>query len=258
MCWSPTPASAGWSLRVHGGDVDAAMPSTRPRRRRRDDQRPGALDDQPRRRRPRSWAGTPGTVGGAVYGNAHFQGRLIGELVAARDARRRADGRRRRSAGAEMEFGYDYSRLHRTRRDRAVARTSRVDRRARGASRGRARVAGVPQADAAARVGERRLHLPESGSGAGSGARRDPAVGRGAGGSRRAEGRTRGRRARVDRRTRNFIVNDGGATAADIARADRALQATRSASSSASSCGKRSSISDSMLTEDVRWRLLQS
>ena len=28
-----------------------------------------------------AWAGTPGTVGGAIYGNAHFQGRLIGELV---------------------------------------------------------------------------------------------------------------------------------------------------------------------------------
>ena len=28
-----------------------------------------------------AWAGTPGTVGGAVYGNAHFRGRLIGELL---------------------------------------------------------------------------------------------------------------------------------------------------------------------------------
>ena len=27
------------------------------------------------------WAGTPGTVGGAIFGNAHFGGRLIGELV---------------------------------------------------------------------------------------------------------------------------------------------------------------------------------
>src|SRR5436190_3090104 len=30
-----------------------------------------------------AWAGTPGTVGGAIYGNAHFKGRLIGELIAA-------------------------------------------------------------------------------------------------------------------------------------------------------------------------------
>ena len=28
-----------------------------------------------------AWAGTPGTVGGAMYGNAHFQGRLISELI---------------------------------------------------------------------------------------------------------------------------------------------------------------------------------
>ncbi len=27
------------------------------------------------------WAGTPGTVGGAVHGNAHFQGRLLSESV---------------------------------------------------------------------------------------------------------------------------------------------------------------------------------
>ncbi len=28
-----------------------------------------------------AWAGTPGTVGGAIFGNAHFGGRLIGDLV---------------------------------------------------------------------------------------------------------------------------------------------------------------------------------
>ena len=28
-----------------------------------------------------AWAGTPGTVGGAIFGNAHFSGRSIGELV---------------------------------------------------------------------------------------------------------------------------------------------------------------------------------
>ena len=26
-----------------------------------------------------AWAGTPGTVGGGIYGNAHFGGRLIGD-----------------------------------------------------------------------------------------------------------------------------------------------------------------------------------
>ncbi len=29
-----------------------------------------------------AWAGTPGTVGGAVFGNAHYGGRSIGERVA--------------------------------------------------------------------------------------------------------------------------------------------------------------------------------
>ena len=31
-----------------------------------------------------AWAGTPGTVGGAIFGNAHFGGRLIGEHVVER------------------------------------------------------------------------------------------------------------------------------------------------------------------------------
>jgi UDP-N-acetylmuramate dehydrogenase len=60
-----------------------------------------------------AWAGTPGTVGGAIYGNAHYAGRNIGDQV--------------RSVGvvtvsgdltvvdaAEMEFAYDRSRLQRT------------------------------------------------------------------------------------------------------------------------------------------------
>ena len=57
-----------------------------------------------------AWAGTPGTVGGAIYGNAHFGGRLIGDLV---ESVRVAD---RAAAAAElpasaMAFGYDRSRL---------------------------------------------------------------------------------------------------------------------------------------------------
>jgi UDP-N-acetylmuramate dehydrogenase len=59
------------------------------------------------------WAGTPGTVGGAIHGNAHFQGELIGDVV---DEVRLAD-----RTGAvvdvpadEMSFGYDRSRLQAT------------------------------------------------------------------------------------------------------------------------------------------------
>jgi len=61
-----------------------------------------------------AWAGTPGTVGGAVYGNAHFKGRLIGELIESVEIMT-ADGRESRLAAADMEFGYDRSRLQRTR-----------------------------------------------------------------------------------------------------------------------------------------------
>jgi len=59
------------------------------------------------------WAGTPGTVGGAVHGNAHFKGRLIGELVV--DVEVVApDGRVERIPADRMEFGYDRSRLQRS------------------------------------------------------------------------------------------------------------------------------------------------
>ena len=60
-----------------------------------------------------AWAGTPGTVGGAIYGNAHYAGRDIGDhvvevLVSTRD------GAIRTLPRSEMEFGYDRSRLQRT------------------------------------------------------------------------------------------------------------------------------------------------
>lgn len=60
-----------------------------------------------------AWAGTPGSVGGAVHGNAHFKGRLIGELI---DRVEVIDphGRVTPIPAAEMEFGYDRSRLQRT------------------------------------------------------------------------------------------------------------------------------------------------
>lgn len=61
-----------------------------------------------------AWAGTPGTVGGAVFGNAHFRGRLIGELID-RVTLVTADDSVADVPVGEMEFGYDHSRLHRTR-----------------------------------------------------------------------------------------------------------------------------------------------
>jgi UDP-N-acetylmuramate dehydrogenase len=60
-----------------------------------------------------AWAGTPGTVGGAVYGNAHFGGRPIGELL--REVRLVAlDGAITDVPAEDMEFGYDRSRLQRS------------------------------------------------------------------------------------------------------------------------------------------------
>lgn len=57
-----------------------------------------------------AWAGTPGSVGGAIFGNAHFGGRLIGDLVT--DVRLIApDGSRANVSASAMAFGYDRSRL---------------------------------------------------------------------------------------------------------------------------------------------------
>lgn len=58
-----------------------------------------------------AWAGTPGTVGGAIFGNAHFGGRSIGELVVSVSLASR-DGQVTGVPAPAMSFRYDYSRLH--------------------------------------------------------------------------------------------------------------------------------------------------
>ena len=60
-----------------------------------------------------AWAGTPGTVGGAIHGNAHFQGRLISELLE-RVTVLTPGGEVVELSVPEMRFNYDYSRLHDT------------------------------------------------------------------------------------------------------------------------------------------------
>jgi UDP-N-acetylmuramate dehydrogenase len=61
-----------------------------------------------------AWAGTPGTVGGAIYGNAHYGGRNIGDLVT--DVRLiDSAGRMATVPRDQMGFAYDASRLHSTR-----------------------------------------------------------------------------------------------------------------------------------------------
>jgi UDP-N-acetylmuramate dehydrogenase len=60
-----------------------------------------------------AWAGTPGTVGGGVYGNAHWAGRLLSDvIVGVRLAS--VDGQVSDVAPEAMDFGYDRSRLQRT------------------------------------------------------------------------------------------------------------------------------------------------
>ena len=60
-----------------------------------------------------AWAGTPGTVGGAVFGNAHWKKTNIGDLI---DSVRlvKPDGTLLQAPADRMEFDYDYSRLKRT------------------------------------------------------------------------------------------------------------------------------------------------
>lgn len=60
-----------------------------------------------------AWAGTPGTVGGAIFGNAHWKNTNIGELVESVRLLK-PDGTLRQVPADRMEFGYDYSRLKHT------------------------------------------------------------------------------------------------------------------------------------------------
>jgi UDP-N-acetylmuramate dehydrogenase len=57
-----------------------------------------------------AWAGTPGTVGGAVFGNAHFGGRQIGDLILSVRLASRSGAIHDVPVDA-MQFGYDRSRL---------------------------------------------------------------------------------------------------------------------------------------------------
>jgi UDP-N-acetylmuramate dehydrogenase len=60
-----------------------------------------------------SWAGTPGTVGGAIYGNAHYGGHNISEHVT-EVLVMSSDGDCTVVAASEMAFAYDASRLQST------------------------------------------------------------------------------------------------------------------------------------------------
>ncbi|HEV8211543.1 MAG TPA: UDP-N-acetylmuramate dehydrogenase [Vicinamibacterales bacterium] len=57
-----------------------------------------------------AWAGTPGTVGGAIFGNAHFAGRPIADVVTGVRLVS-PEGARSDVPASAMAFGYDRSRL---------------------------------------------------------------------------------------------------------------------------------------------------
>jgi UDP-N-acetylmuramate dehydrogenase len=160
------------------------------------------------------WAGTPGTVGGGIYGNAHFGGRLIGDLVSeVRVAAR--DGAVSDVPRAAMAFAYDRSRLQQTGEIllSAVFRVSdgdpaslRANARQSLAFRKRTQPLDTPSAGCI-------FQNPEPG--------RDPLPG-GLPGSAGALVDRAGLKglaiggARVSPTHGNFIVNDGRATASDI------------------------------------------
>jgi UDP-N-acetylmuramate dehydrogenase len=160
------------------------------------------------------WAGTPGTVGGAIFGNAHFGGRLIGDLVAAVRLIG-PDGALFDVDAAEMQFGYDRSRLQSSGEVllsaafrvspgepaslRAIARESL-------AFRKRTQPLDTPSAGCVFQNPERGRDRVPDGIPWSAGALVDRAglKGSAVGG------------ARVSPTHGNFIVNEGGATAADI------------------------------------------
>jgi UDP-N-acetylmuramate dehydrogenase len=166
-----------------------------------------------------AWAGTPGTVGGAIYGNAHFQGRLIAELVDSVEVVDPADasGHGVRIAAADMEFGYDRSRLQRT-RELVLSADFRVGR-------------GDPialRATARESLAFRKRTQPLESASAGCIFQNpDPAVDRVPEGCPASAGAlvdraglkgSREGAARVSTTHGNFVVNEGGASADDIRR----------------------------------------
>lgn len=160
------------------------------------------------------WAGTPGTVGGAIHGNAHFGSRLIGELVTAARLVSR-DGAVVVVAAGALGFGYDRSRLQQT-NEVLLTATFRVARADGAALRARAK------ASLAYRKRTQPLDTPSAGC-----VFRNPEPGRdelpaGVPWSAGALVDLSGLKgfaiggARVSPAHGNFIVNEGGATAADI------------------------------------------
>jgi UDP-N-acetylmuramate dehydrogenase len=162
-----------------------------------------------------AWAGTPGTLGGAVHGNAHFQGRLMSEVVT-RACLLTRTGEILIEPGEQLGFGYDMSRLQTTgeallwveiRVHEADPSTLRATAKESLTFRKRTQPLAMPSAGCVFQNPEdQRRRLPE-GVPCSAGALIDR-VG--------LKGERRGG-ARVSPVHANFFVNEGGATAADVA-----------------------------------------
>jgi UDP-N-acetylmuramate dehydrogenase len=173
-----------------------------------------------------AWAGTPGTVGGAIHGNAHFKGRLIGELIESVELAAR-DGDLRRVEVRDMEFAYDRSRLQRT-GEIVISADFRV------APGDAAALRAVARESLASR---KRTQPLESASAGCIFQNPDPTMDRvpdgipwsaGALVDRAGLKGCRQGHARVSQTHANFIINEGGATARDIrALIDRCKQEVR-------------------------------
>jgi len=162
-----------------------------------------------------AWAGTPGTVGGAIHGNAHYGGHLISELLTTVSLLR-GDGTVVDLPSDQMAFGYDASRLQAT--DEILLRA--VFKVQRGGDPDVLRT--TARRSLAHRKATQPLHLPSAGC-----AFQNPDPAR----DRVPEGMPWSAGALIDRaglkgRTvggasvspvhANFIVNQGGASAADV------------------------------------------
>ena len=163
-----------------------------------------------------AWAGTPGTVGGAIFGNAHFGGRLIGALVSSVRLATR-DGTGIDVPASAMAFAYDRSRLHDSGEILLAAEfhvtagdaaTLRQTARASLAFRKRTQPLESPSAGCIFQNPQPERDRVPDGLPWSAGALADRAGMKGA-----AAGR-----ARVSSTHANFIVNEGGASARDIQR----------------------------------------
>lgn len=161
-----------------------------------------------------AWAGTPGTVGGAVAGNAHFDGRLLSETIQSVGLVGKQVGEERVSV-SDMNFGYDVSRVQTTKEiilwaEFRVGEASKADLLECSRKSLRYRKSTQPLAEASAGCVFKNpiISDPETGSGipCSAGALIDRAGLKGC-----AEGVVR-----VSERHANFFVTRPNATAADV------------------------------------------